>query len=305
MKENWHPSKLELRVQEFARSKASKQLLQVPYDDFAKASRQYVQWEAFSLWIRVVLQFEDEVPRVVRMALQEHCASFVNGNISITEPAQLRLQLDEWINRRKIFARARREEWFEALLFYTVRDPQLKYVCAYWEQCESEWANKRTRRYPEFEAWVQSALHCAQFPVNADRLGKAVDRYLDWLSLAYWLEPLLENDCAFPSYLLAELKMQDRRFREFAKQLESGERCALSTRFHLVNWIENRYFSEAREQTWLESLRRHARNHPRYARISEYARRWRAQRPQDRARRYPSFVSWSQEAETFVEKVRR
>lgn len=299
MKENWRPSKLELRIQEFARSNASKQLLQIPYDDFARAARQYVRWEAFSLWIRAVLAFEHTVPAVVQKALRQHCASFLTRNDPLAESAALPLRLDEWISGRKLFVKARREGWFEAVLFYAVRDPKLKYVYAYREQCEHDWANKRSRDYPEFALWFQSACDCARFPASAGRLAKAVGSYLDWLALAYWLEPLLESDCGIRSRLFEELKATNRKFREL---LESDEWCAVTTRFHVMSWVENRYFCKARADNWIESLRRYAQNHPRCVRIAEYARRSGAQQPQGSLEQYPSFTDWCRDAENFVER---
>jgi len=304
MKENWRPSKLELRIEESARSKASRQLLRVPYQDFARAVRQYVWWEAFVLWIRVVVQFERKVPWIAREALREHCASFLRESDPAADPDLLSRHLDEWI-RGRFFDRPCREGWFEAVLFYSVRDPKLTYAYAYREQCGREWAAKRPHPYPEFDAWFKSACNCAVFPVNANRLGKTVRSYLAWLSVAYWLEPLLENDLVLPSRLLKEMKAKGRRFREIASQLESRNRRAIATKFHLIRWIEDRYFSEAQADGWLESVRRQAQNDPGYARTSEYARRWREQQPQNRLRFYPSFTNWCDDAKNFVERVCR
>ena len=301
MKKSWRPSKLELRTQEFARSKASKQLLHVPYDEFAKAARRYVRWEAFALWIRAVLRVEEEVPTVAHEALHEQCPSFLKHEVPILEPTRVSRRLDEWIHGR-LFERARRERWFDAILFYSVRDPKLKYAYAYWEQCEREWLDKRPRRYPAFEAWFQSACNCTLFPVNANRLARSVESYLDWLSLAHWVEPLLENDVPLPSHLGEDLKRKGGRFREVARRLEPQEQRTIVTKFHLVSWIENRYFLEAQEGRWLEFVRSHAQNHPRYARISKYASRWRAQRPQERPRVYPLFTDWCHDANNFVER---
>ena len=251
-----------------------------------------------------MVQFERKVPWIAREALREHCASFLRESDAPDDPDLLSRRLDEWI-RGRFFDRPRREDWFEAVLFYSVRDPKLRYAYAYWEQCGREWAAKRPHPYPAFDAWFKSACNCAVFPVSANRLGKAVQRYLAWLSVGYWLEPLLENDLVLPSRLLKEMKAKGRRFREIASQLESRNRCAVGTKFHLIRWIENRYFLEAQAHGWLESVRRQAQNDPGYARTSEYARRWREQQPQNRLRFYPSFTNWCDDAKNFVERVCR
>jgi hypothetical protein len=304
MKENWRPGKLQLRVEESARNEASMQLLRVPHDDFARATRQYVWWEAFVLWIRTVARFERGISSVAREALRKYCASFLRDSDLAGDPSLLSCRLDEWI-RGRVFARPRREGWFEAVVFYSARDPKLKYAYAYWEQCDCEWAAKPPHPYPEFDAWFKSACNCAVFPVNANRLGKAVQSYLGWLSFAHWLEPLLDNNLALPSRLLNEMKTTGRRFREIAGQLESRERCAIPTKFHLIRWIENHYFVSAQTESWIEVVRHYTQNDPRQVRTCEYARRWREHQPQNRLRLYPSFTNWCEDAKNFVERASR
>lgn len=303
MKENWRPGKLELRVEESTRNEASMQLLRVPHDDFARAMRQYVWWEAFGLWIRTVARFEREIPSVAHEVLRKYCASFLRHSDFAGDPSLLSRRLDEWI-RGRFFAKARREGWFEAVVFYSARDPKLKYAYAYWEQCEREYAAKPPHPYPEFDAWFKSACNCALFPVDANRLRKAVQSYLAWLSLASWLEPLFDNEIPVPSRLLNEMNTTGRKFQEIAGQLESKERCAIATKFHLIRWVENHYFVAAQTESWIELLRHHAQNDPRQVRMSEYARRWREHQPQNRLRFYPSFTNWCEDAKNFVEKAR-
>jgi hypothetical protein len=303
MKENWRPGKLQLRVEESARNEASMQLLRVPNDEFARATRRYVWWEAFVLWIRTVARFERGIPSVAREALRQYCASFLRDADLAGDPSLLSRRLDEWI-RGRFFARPRREGWFEAVVFYSARDPKLKYAYAYWEQCEREWAAKPPHPSPEFDAWFKSACNCALFPVDANRLGKAVQSYLGWLSLASWLEPLLDNDLALPSRLVNQMKTTGHRFREIAGQLESRERCAMATKFHLIRWIENHYFVVPQAESWIELVRHHTQNDPRQVRTSEYARRWREHQPQNRLRLYPSFTKWCEDAKNFVERAR-
>ena len=217
------------------------------------------------------------------------------------DPALLGHRLDEWI-RGKLFARTRREEWFEAVLFYSARNPKLRYAYAYWEQCGREWTAKRPRSYPAFDAWLKAALNCSVFPVSANRLATAVQSYLAWLSLAYWLEPILENNLHLPRRLLTEMRTTGGRFREIANELESESRSCLPTTFHLIRWIEDRYFAPARTEAWIDPLRHYAHNDPQYVRTSEYARRWREEQPQKNLRLYPSFAKWCEGARNFVNR---
>jgi hypothetical protein len=302
MTEKWQPTKLERRVQEFARSRASKQLLRVPYDDFSAAHRQYVRWEAFALWIRAVVETENCLPSFVSNALKEHCPGLLEKEVQVTVPALLGVRLDGWIQDR-VFARAKRERWLDALLFYGVRDPRSQCAFAYWERCEKQWSERRPSRYPTFERWFRSACSSDLFPVTANRIAEAIEAYVDWLSFAYWLEPLFENNLALPERLAKEVESKAPGLLEIVAQLESEKRKASEIESYLMRWIEDRHFSEAKEGNWFDRVRSQIHNHPRYVRISEYSRRWRKERPQDCLRLYPSFPRWSRRADTFLART--
>jgi hypothetical protein len=298
MKEKWQVTKLERRAQELARSTASKQLLRVPYKEFSAAQQQYIRWEAFALWIRAVVETADGLPPFVTNALKQHCPSLLEKEKQLAEPGLLGVRLDAWIQNR-LFAKAKRDGWLDALLFYGVRDPRSQCAFAYWETCQKRWSEKRPSRYPNFEAWFRSACNCDLFPVKANRLADAIEAYVEWLSFAYWLQPLFASHLALPERLAKEVERKAPGFLEIAAQLESSKEKPPEIESHLVRWTE-RYFSMAKEGNWFDSVRDQIHNHPRYVRISEYSRHWHKERPQDDLRLYPSFRRWSRAADDFL-----
>ena len=48
----WRPSKVEVRASEMARREADRQARRIPWERLLKARHQYVEWNAFSLWVR-------------------------------------------------------------------------------------------------------------------------------------------------------------------------------------------------------------------------------------------------------------
>ena len=162
-REQWRAGKLERKVQELARRRATRQLLRVPGDRFSQAKQEYLGWEAFSFWVRLVVEAEGRVPSSMLRILQERCPGFVEferqrREAHCKQAAPLSLLLLEWIHDR-VFAKAKEEGWLDALIFFSVRDPYSQCTWAYWEHCEDEWKRNPPARYPSFEEWRLAAKH--------------------------------------------------------------------------------------------------------------------------------------------------
>ncbi len=150
----WRPTKLERRAQASARLRARRQLSRVSSSQFDKARREYIEWEAFSLWVRAITDSEKRLPAAVVRTIQRRCPGLLPQGRA---PADL-LSLDvlKWVHNHT-FGVAKREGWLDALMFYSVRDPRSQRTWAYWEHCAREWKKKRPRSYPNFRQWVQAA----------------------------------------------------------------------------------------------------------------------------------------------------
>jgi hypothetical protein len=159
-KREWRPTKLERRVQDIACRRAARQLLRVSRKRFQKAQQEYLEWEAFSLWVRAIIDVEGRAPVWMLEVFQKHCPGFFQNEERYRKthrqrPGALPLRLLEWIHNH-VFSIAKREGWLDALIFYTVRNARSQRTWAYWEQCEGEWRRKRPRAYPSFEEWSRA-----------------------------------------------------------------------------------------------------------------------------------------------------
>jgi len=157
----WRPSKTERRLQEIARRRANRQLQRVSSERFSQARKEYLAWEAFSLWVRVIVEAEGRVPAQISGILQARLPGFLEHERECREahPKQaspLPLLLLEWIHDR-VFAKAKEEGWLDALIFFSLRDPYSQRTWAYWEHCEDEWKRKRPASYPSLDEWLSAA----------------------------------------------------------------------------------------------------------------------------------------------------
>jgi hypothetical protein len=144
-----------------ARRQATQQLLRVSLNRLQKAQQKYLDWEAFSLWVRAIVDAEGQTPAWMSAILQKRCRGFLECEEEFRKahpkkPGLLPLHLLEWIHNN-IFADAKRERWLDAIIFYAVRDPRSQHVWAYWEHCERQWKHNRPASYPSFDEWRHAA----------------------------------------------------------------------------------------------------------------------------------------------------
>lgn len=155
--EEWRPAALERRAQASARARAKRQLSRVSSPRFENAQREYIKWEAFSLWVRAIADAEKGLPAGVVRALRQRCPSLLLQGRTRPKilPKILPLHVLEWIHNH-VFSVAKRQGWLDALVFYAVRDPRSQRTWAYWGHCEHDWKRKRPCSYPTFKQWVRA-----------------------------------------------------------------------------------------------------------------------------------------------------
>ena len=297
-------SKVELRAQALASRQAKKQLLQIPWNRFRKAYEEYPQWQGLSLWTRAVVTAKGRDSTELLKTLRERCPGFLESEESIREPNLLAFHLLEWVDSR-IFDRAKRQGWLDALTFYGVRHTRSRAVWAYWEHCENEWSRVPPKAVPSFEEWRQRALErkiCGE--VTYSDMGLAVEKYIDWEATALWVHPLLAPGIKLPTYVVSEL---ERRFPHDSYRrstpAEKGERKCLNWR-SVIRAANQLRLRDARAEGCLYDLMESIRSHPRHVRLMVCGRHWAKTKTRDQLQRYPTFRQWRLAAERYVEARR-
>jgi hypothetical protein len=102
-----------------AHQRAARQLSRVSANRFQKAQQEYLEWEAFSLWVRAIIEAEGHPPARLVEILQKRCPDFfqheeAQRKTSRPESGRLPLRLLKWIHNH-IFSDAKREGWLDAL----------------------------------------------------------------------------------------------------------------------------------------------------------------------------------------------
>ncbi len=292
-------TKLERRVGQIASRRASRQLMQVPWDRFHKAYEKYIRWQAFALWVRSIAELEGSAPSWLEAILRKRCPSFAVETARSRKPELLGLQLLPWVHNQ-VLGFAKEEGWLDALVFYGFRDTRSQGYWAYWEHCESEWKKRRPAPVPPFVQWRRSALRWKlQGDVSCAVVAKAVEKFIDFEALVYWLRPLLgAPSIQLPAHVALELGQESPRLLEFVSRETSGAYEDKSRSWRgLFNWGKDHVLSHAKRDGWLDCVLRQVRIHPLHIRMVDYAAFCCKSGLGNDALPYPSFRQWQGDME--------
>lgn len=295
-------SKLERRVGHTASRRARRQLMQVPWDHFHRAYAEYIHLQAFALWARAVVNSEGCAPPWLKAMLRKRCPGFVEETARSRKRELLGVQLLPWVHNQT-FGFAKDEGWLDALVFYGFRDTLSQGYWTYWEHCETEWRKRRPASYPAFVHWMSSALSWKlQGDVSYAVVAKAVEKFIDFEALIYWLRPLFSGaKVLLPPHVILELKQEFPSLLEFvSRETPAADEDKSRSWQRLFNWGKDHVLSQAKKEGWLKFVLRQASIHPCHVRLGVYSAVWSRSRADIPASRHPSFGEWRRAAESYV-----
>ena len=122
------------------------------------ATSQYVEWEAFALWVRSLVEATREVPAVVQVTLEERCPGFLARVIAArakpcSDPQWLWDQLRCWIEEHA-FAEALRNSSIDSVRADAHRQLRSERVVDYWTVVQAHLVKEKL---PTFEQWLAQA----------------------------------------------------------------------------------------------------------------------------------------------------
>jgi len=300
-------SKLERRVGHIASRRASRQLMQVPWDRFHKGYEEYIRWQAFALWARAVVESEGCAPSWLKAILRKHCPGFVEETVRSRKPELLGLQLLPWVHNQ-VFGFAKEEGWLDALVFYGFRDTRAQGYWTYWEHCESEWKKRQPASVPSFAEWRRSALNSKlQGDVSFAMVRKAVEKYIDFEAIAYWLRPLLvAPTIQLPANVILELGQESPGLLEFvSREVSAANEGKSGSWQRLFSWGKDHVLTRAKSEGWLDRVLPQTEIHPRHVRLAKFSALCCKSWLENPELRYPSLRQWQRDAEGYVRASRR
>ena len=108
---------LVLNVRRDRKQEALQGALLVPWQQLAEGAAAFAEWHMIILWVRVITETADQLPQIVRSALQSRCPGFLESQSREQEDnLPIWKSLEEWVTAH-CFAKPRAEGWFNALMY--------------------------------------------------------------------------------------------------------------------------------------------------------------------------------------------
>lgn len=300
-------------LREINRRRAREAARRIRGDTLATLVDQYIEWWAFVLWARAIVEAEETIPPQVADALQLRCPGFVFAASTATAP-EFWLALSRWIDHN-VFRQPCQEDWLIAVQYYASRDLRWEQLWLCWEHCDDRWQKSPPASYPSFEEWRREATQwrfpppqrrgaacdCAHL-VSPEQLSKAVAAYLECEAFAYWVRAVMSAHRGMPA-MVAECI--DDRCPGLLEHLR-GEGAPLSDAAvvwrRLIAWMDDRVFGAAKKEGWFQAITFFARRSLQAERTVAYwaacDRTWSRHRPVA----HPDFDAWRRAVQSYVER---
>jgi hypothetical protein len=263
--------------------------------------------QAFTLWARAVVESEGCAPYWLKAILRKRCPGFAKEVDRSSKPELLGLKLLPWVHNQS-FGFVKEEGWLDALVFYGFRDIRAQAYWTYWEHCESEWKKRRPASFPTFVQWRRSALRWKLHgDVSCAAVVKAVEKYLDFEALVYWLCPLFRGTkVQLPSHVALELCQESPSLREFVSRETSAAYKDKSRSWQrLFKWGRGHVLSHAEKDGWLDCVLRQTEIHPRHVRMAKFSALCCKSQLENPPLPYPSLGQWQRDMEGYVRASRK
>jgi hypothetical protein len=306
---NRDSANLLLNVRRDGKQRALQQALLVPWPLLADSAATFAEWHMFILWVRAVTETADQLPQIVRSALQSRCPGFLECyRRERKEDLPLWRSLEEWVAAR-FFAKAKGEGWFDALMYYAYKDLRTEQAWTSWERTKSDWRHTPPPRWPTSEEWTAEVIATRSLAhpgtekaravealgrVESGRLRNAAADLLESRALALWADCVSKAGQPLEESVLTELRT---RYPSLPSGSDAVWAPPLFSR--LVRFGESSWRVTARAEGWYAALRYHVVHHPRYQRLIHYWQRCHDEWSQARPKSSPPFSDWLATADAY------
>jgi hypothetical protein len=300
------------RLHELNRRRAREKARRIRADKLVGWIDRCIEWQAFVLWARAIVEAEGTIPPDVAGALELRCPSF-EPDAGVGAEREFWLRLRRWIDLNA-FREPTEEGWLIAVEYYASRDLRWEQAWLYWEYCDEHWQKTRPAAYPSFDEW-RHQVQAWRFPppegkraawdnadrVSPERLKKAVADYQDWEALAYWVRAVVAA-YGMPRGVAELLREKCPGFLEQLSAEGAPLEDATTVWRRLIAWIDDHIFGYAKTEGWFEAITLYARSSLQGERTVAYWAAcdlaWSRRRPTD----HPPFDQWRRAAETYTER---
>jgi hypothetical protein len=300
---------LVLSVRLDSKDRAVHNALLVPWRELAATADEYVQWHAFILWVRTIMETAGSAPDSIQSELRARCPALVDGNDS-ADLQPIWKRLEEWIATEH-FACARAGGWFDAMMNYAYKDLRIEQAWALWAHSKADWSRSKPAQWPTFDEWNLQILGtrtlaqgmtgkarvvAAMENVDRARLESVVGDVVERRAVVLWADCVSKPDQPIDTDVAAEI---GKRCPDAIGEATATCSWSAATLARLIRRVESDWRETARREGWHAALRYHVVNHPRYQRLLHYRQRCHDEWLRVRPISFPSFAVWLASADAY------
>lgn len=161
------------------------QSLRVSWRGLAAEVNRVLEFRAFSLWTRAIIEIEGSIPDSVLASIEGRCPGSGMRKRGNHDLGSLWTDLLAW-SEQFVFTESKAGGWIEAAHYYSGLDPRSEQIWLHMERSVSEWSEKRPTHYPEFTEWWKTAP-APSFEIPPATLDEAIEA----IAFSYWAVLLL------------------------------------------------------------------------------------------------------------------
>jgi len=307
------------RVRDQTERRALKEATRVPWRILSKAAEEYTDWQTFALWLRAVLDSCEALPADLVRTIEKRSPSLLpqiraplRGKAS-AYGFRVWQKAGHWAEAN-VFADAKRDEWLNAVRYFSSKSLPYMKAWSYWEAVSQRWRCGRPQILPDFDQWqhavcsvtrlsdpesdVQQVLNSVR-SVPGARWQKLLGDFLELTALGLWIEILLKTGRPAEDLVTRELTL---RYPGFTSGSIKDSNTVVST---LIKWVISHEAAFADVEPAYMALSYHTKYHPAYCARRNFASHcrelWR-----DGHFAPPSFAEWMSASDSYSEsKIRR
>jgi len=157
------------------------QSLRVSWRRLAAEIDRVLEFRAFSLWTRAIIEIEGSIPDEVLASIEERCPGFGMRKRGNRELRSLWTDLLAW-SEQFVLTESKAGGWIEAAHYYSGLDPRSEQSWLHMERSMGEWSEQRPTHYPEFTKWWKAAQ-----ARKSDIPPATLDEAIEAIALSYWI----------------------------------------------------------------------------------------------------------------------
>ncbi len=161
------------------------QSLRVSWRRLAAEIDRVLEFRAFSLWTRAILEIEGSIPDAVLGSIEERCPGFGMRKKGNHDLGSLWTDLLAW-SERFVFTESKAGGWIEAAHYYSGLDPRSEQTWLHMDRSVGEWSGQRPTRYPDFADWWAVAQ-----AIGSEVPLATLDEAIEAIAFSYWVVLLL------------------------------------------------------------------------------------------------------------------